>query len=197
MMNIFRLLLSHRISPNGLYLLISIRDGVSAPGINEAQELRSLRNEYFVSDGITLTPKALLLIEEVENMVKLAKKKVTKAILGPEASDNIDKYRDLFPIGKLPSGVPARVNKKELEAKFQKFLQKYDYTWEEILNATRYYIDEFEKNSPSFIYMKNSSYFISKMTQDKSQESTLANYIELIRSGGNLPVNSTFQDKVI
>ena len=185
---------------SGLFLaclLISIQEGISAPGINEAQELRSLRTVGMVSEGITLTPQALKVINEVEALITISKKKVTKSTLGPEADINIDKYREMWNMGKLPSGVPARVNKKELEAKFQKFFQKYQYTWEEVLNATAYYIDEFEKKTPAFMYMKNSSYFISKMTQDKSQESTLANYIELIKSGDDLQSSNTFQDKVV
>jgi len=198
MLEIFNLLAKYELSPNQYYMLISMKEGISCPQINEAQELRALISKDFIYTGEKdLTQKSFDIIAEVEGMVKLASKKVTKAVLGPEASDSIDKYREMWNMGKLPSGVPARVNKKELETKFQKFFQKYTYSWEEILAATAYYIDQFERNSPPYLYMKNSSYFISKMTQDKSQESTLANYIELMRSGDDELKAKTFSEKVV
>lgn len=197
MIEIFKLLQKYKITPNQYYMLISMKEGVSSPGINESMELRSLIFIGMVSQSNQITDIAFEIIDEIEAMVKLTKKKVTKDLLGIDGSDNIDKYREMWDMGMLPSSKPARDSKKVLEQKFTWFFQNYNYTWDIILKATAYYIDEYEKKSTPFIYMRTSSYFINKSTSDKIKESDLANYCDLILSGDHLLLNNKFNDKVV
>jgi hypothetical protein len=50
--------------------------------------------------------------------------------------------------------------------------------WETIFNATRRYVNEYSENG--FDYMSNSQYFVRKQSLDKTFESKLANYCEMI-----------------
>jgi hypothetical protein len=41
---------------------------------------------------------------------------------------------------------------------FRWFFAEYDYTWDEVINATTMYVNEYQKNN--YLYMQNSKYFI-------------------------------------
>lgn len=195
MIEIFKMLLENKLTPNMYYLLISIKEGVSSPGINPAMEYRSLTNLGFIDNKGIITEDSLKIIEDIESMVKLTRKKVTKSVLGFESSDNIDKYLKMWDMGKLPSSKPARDSKRVIEQKFAWFFQNYSYSWDLIIKATAYYIDEYEKNG--YKYMRTSSYFITKTTSDKIKESDLANYCELILNDEHLISKNNFSDKVV
>jgi hypothetical protein len=111
------------------------------------------------------------------------------------AEDNIMKFLMIFPKGKLPSGKPARVNRKNIEESFKWFHKNYTYDWDTILRATLYYVDTYEK--ANYMYMKNSQYFIRKQNTDKSWDSELANYCEIIINGEDLEDAPHFSDKVV
>jgi len=91
---------------------------------------------------------------------------------------NIEKYREMFPKGNLPSGQPARSPVKELEKKFIWFFTNYYYSWETILEATKKYVEQYE--AEGFMYMKTSNYFIYKTNPDKTGTSTLASFCDMI-----------------
>ena len=101
--------------------------------------------------------------------------------MGQDFVRNIEKYVEIFPNKKLSSGKYARVNAKNLEAPFRWFFENYDYDWEEIMKATEKYVDEFSIRRYEF--MRTAQYFIRKQNIDKSFESDLATYCEIIRSG--------------
>jgi hypothetical protein len=109
--------------------------------------------------------------------------------------EHIDRYLSVFPKGKLPSGKPARVNKKNLEESFKWFFKNYTYDWDTILRATFYYVETYEKTN--YMYMKNSQYFIRKQNTDKSWDSELANYCEIIINGEDIDDSPHFTDKVV
>jgi hypothetical protein len=109
------------------------------------------------------------------------KKKVVQEI--PDMEENVVKYLNMFPLGKLPTGKPARVNKKNITEAFKWFFMNYDYSWEVVLKATAFYLDSFEKDN--FKFMRNSQYFIRKQNTDKSWDSDLASYCEIILTGGD------------
>ena len=98
--------------------------------------------------------------------------------MGADFIQNITDYNLLFPNKKLPSGSYARVNAKNLEPAFRWFFENYSYGWEVIFNATRKYVNEYSENG--YDYMSNSQYFIRKQSLDKTFESKLANYCEMI-----------------
>lgn len=74
-------------------------------------------------------------------------------------------------------------DKKSTLEKMHKFLEKYDYTKEEILAATDMYIDSM-KRSGSIKFIRNSGYFISKVI-DGVQQSDLASWCEEYRNTGS------------
>ena len=78
-------------------------------------------------------------------------------------------YRNIFPPGMLPSGVPSRVSVPELEKKFSNFFKVFtDYSWDVIITATTKYVEKYAEEDYKF--MKNSAYFIYK--EDKSGNKT-------------------------
>jgi hypothetical protein len=135
----------------------------------------------------------LIIVEAGFKKVKIAS---STQVLGEAYVDNIQKYLELFPKGRLPSGKAARSDKKNIESNFKWFFQNYEYDWNTVLQATARYVDEFEKKN--FLYMRNSQYFISKMSPDRTRESELANYCSAIKSGDTDDTPSDhFKDHVV
>ena len=123
-----------------------------------------------------------------------AKKKTNMQLMGKSFLDKINKYRDIFPSGKLPSGKPGRVNVRTLEQNFRWFFDNYDFSWEEILKATKQYVNAYEDTD--YLYMKTSQYFISKEDKNKIKTSELADYCDMLREGIT-PEKHHFKDNVV
>ena len=88
-----------------------------------------------------------------------AKKRTSIQLMGKKFNLKLNEYREIFPASKLPSGKPARVNVRTLENSFRWFFETYDFTWDEIINATRMYVNEYRDKQ--YMYMKTSQYFIA------------------------------------
>ena len=101
--------------------------------------------------------------------------------MGEDFAQNIDDYLEIFPKFKLPSGKYARSNKKNLENTFRWFFENYDYNWTTLLSATQRYVNEFEVNG--YKYMRTSQYFVRKQATDKTYDSELATYCDVILNG--------------
>jgi hypothetical protein len=108
--------------------------------------------------------------------------------------DNIITYNEIFPNKKLTSGKYARVNPKTLENAFRWFFETYDYNWETILKATEKYVDDYEIRR--YEYMRTSQYFIRKQNTDKTWDSDLATYCDLVNNGPEEETNY-FKERVI
>lgn len=191
----FNSFLKEGLTPNQFYFLACINENISPSIINIHAELRQLISGQWLDDENSLTPKAIVLLSSVENYFNTSKKKTDMSIMGINYSDNVRKYRDLFPKGKLPSGKPARSNDKILEQNFRWFFENYSYTWDTILKATAYYVDEFEKKN--FLYMRTAQYFICKSELDKTKQSELADYCSMLESGDFEEDNSHFKENVV
>lgn len=85
------------------------------------------------------------------------------------------KYRELFPVGVKSGGHPIRSNLKDIEKKFSKFFEEYNYPHEVILEATKIYLEERAKTNYSYCMLAN--YFIIKQ-DSKGEKSVLASYCE-------------------
>jgi hypothetical protein len=155
---------------------------------NIEAELPYLKSEGWIQETNGLTSKAVKYIKEIDLQLTIQTKSTKKA-LDQDARDYIEKYRALFPKITLPSGVPARVNMKELEKKFIWFFNTYNFTWETIIKATKTYIEKYEVKG--FWYMQNSSYFISRMDKEKNMTSSLATACENIIEGIDQQINLT------
>lgn len=179
-------------------LLYSMKNKVKPYVLNNLDEEKEylLSQEYLEYDGkvYKMTAKAKALLVKIENYFITAKKKTDEELMGKEFSKRINIYRELFPAGKLPHGKPARQNVKTLNESFRWFFETYDYTWEEVMKATKMYISEYV--STDYLYMMTSQYFISKQDKHKVKTSTLSDYCDMIRDGVQTKVEH-FSDKVV
>lgn len=191
-------MLQFQLTPNQIYLLNCIRTGVTPININFHMEFRSLKNGGWLEEDNNLSPKSKNLLTEIESLLEVqsSKKKITTQTIGLEFSESVQKYLELFPKMKLPSGKMARSDKRNIETNFKWFFEHYSYPWETILKATAMYVDEYERKSPAYMYMRTSQYFIKKMEQDKTIHSELADYCSNIESGTNT-TTFHFSDTVV
>lgn len=187
MLQLFEYIEDNGLTPNQYYLLWSIYMKRKPKHINNTLELRQLRSLNLVDPEMNLTGTGKDLIDLVSTNVP-AGKTVVKSF-------DADQYLNIFPKGKLPSGKVARVNKKIINDAFTWFFKNYDYNWDTIISATSMYVDEYENKN--YLYMKNSQYFIRKQMSDKSWESELANYCELVQSGYTGEEANHFSEKVV
>lgn len=73
----------------------------------------------------------------------------------------VDKYRELFPQGVKSGGYLIKGDKQGCITKFKSFIKKYpEYTQEEILDATKAYLDGKKKNNYDMTQLAH--YFIEK-----------------------------------
>jgi CMP-N-acetylneuraminic acid synthetase len=114
----------------------------------------------------------------MDGFFKKAKKKITKDLLGDNFTSNIKTYVEIFPNRKLSSGKYARVNPKNLENSFRWFFENYEYDWDMIFKATKKYI--YDYSLKNYEYMRTSQYFIRKQNIDKTYDSELADYCNMI-----------------
>jgi hypothetical protein len=181
-MEIFSKLIKEGLTPNSFYVLNCIKEKiVVANFVNKAIECKKLQNDQWLDENLELTHKSLIFISEIESYFRKSKKKTSKDLLGSEFLDKIEEYNKIFPNKKLSSGKYARVNPKTLENSFRWFFENYSFEWDTIIRATTKYVDEYSVRR--YEYMRTSQYFIRKQNTDKTWDSDLATYCELIDSG--------------
>lgn len=180
MWKLFQKIQKYGITPNQCMILFAFNEGFT-PSTCEAADMFALFEEGYITKEKSITPQGKKIIVTLDNYFKVHKKKTDKELLGKSGTLNIEQYRNIFPKGKLPSRVPARNNIKILTENFRWFFAEYDYTWEEVMKATRMYVNEYQKNN--YMYMQNSQYFISKQDKHKVKTSKLADYCDMIRDG--------------
>jgi len=182
MTEIFLKCLKEGLTPNAFYVLYCIKEKITVANfVNKAIECKRLQSEAWLDENLHLTSKSIIFITEIDGYFRKSKKKTTTNLLGSNFLDNIKEYNEIFPNKKLSSGKYARVNPKTLENSFRWFFETYDYTWDTILRATRKYVDEFSIRR--YDYMRTSQYFIRKQNTDKTWDSDLATYCDLINDG--------------
>jgi hypothetical protein len=182
MTEIFIKCIKEKITPNSFYVLYCINEKIIVSNfVNKALECKKLQNDEWLDENLKLTSKSIIFISEINNYFKKAKKKTNESLLGLNASNNINTYNEIFPNKKLSSGKYARVNEKTLENAFRWFFETYDFTWDIIFKATKKYVNEY--SIKQYEYMRTSQYFIRKQNTDKTWDSDLATYCDLITNG--------------
>jgi hypothetical protein len=195
MTDIFIRLVQEGLTPNTYYVLHCIREKiVPHKFVNKELECKRLQLDNWLTENLQLTSKSLIFMEEINGYFKRTKKKTSQDLMGQDFVRNIERYVEIFPNKKLSSGKYARVNAKNLEAPFRWFFDTYDYDWETILKATERYVDEFSVRRYEF--MRTAQYFIRKQNIDKTFESDLATYCEIIRNGDD-EEQVYFSEKVV
>ena len=181
MTEIFNRLIQENLTPNAFYVLHCIKEKVVPKNfVNKELECKRLQSDAWLTEDLRLTSKSIIFMEEINGFFKRTTKKVSSDLMGADYLQKIQEYVELFPNRKLSSGRYARTNPKNLESAFKWFFATYDYSWELVLEATEKYVKDYEVRN--FDYMRTSQYFIRKQNIDKSFESELANYCELIRT---------------
>jgi hypothetical protein len=197
MEEIFNKLFKVGLTPNLFYVLYSYKTKVTCDSsINTSLESSRLESDGWISMG-QLTTKSVNLIQDVDSYFKLSKKKTSTQVMGDDFLTKIDEYLEIFPKFKLPSGKYARSDKKNLENNFRWFFETNSYDWDTVINATKMYVDEFERQG--YKYMRTSQYFIRKLNPaEKTFESELANYCEVYMNGDtDYNDDGYFKEKVV
>ena len=193
MLELFQKIQKYGITPNQCMILFAFDKGIT-PSNCEAADMLALFEEGYITNERAITPEGKKIIVTLDNYFTVNKKKTNKQLLGKSGALNVTQYREIFPKGKLPSGVPARNNIKILTENFRWFFAEYDYSWEEIIKATKMYVNEYQRNN--YLYMQNSQYFISKQDKHKVKTSKLADYCDMIRDGITTE-SDHFKEKVV
>lgn len=138
--------------------------------------LESLDTHGYIDTNFNLTPAGRELHKELCTITD----KPTASLLSL-----YDKMRELFPKGNKPGTNTAwRGNPTNVITKLHKFFINYgDASEEEVLQATKNYIDSFKKKN-SYSYMRVLPYFISKV-EDGEEKSNLADEIMKLRDGNS------------
>ena len=179
MEEIFNKLIEKELTPNSFYVLYSIYNNVKPNKyVNSSLEVTKLKQEGWLEENLQLTSKSIIFTVEIDSYFKKAKKKTTKDLLGDNFTNNIKTYVEIFPNRKLSSGKYARVNPKNLENSFRWFFENYEYDWDMIFRATKKYI--YDYSLKNYEYMRTSQYFIRKQNTDKTYDSELADYCNMI-----------------
>lgn len=193
MWELFNLVQKNDLSPNQFFLLLSIREKISVTTFNQEDYNKLVKIDYIRDNKITV--KGNNVINSIDSYFSGKKSKSINDLLGINYIKKVNDYRELFPKGKLPSGSPSRNNVKSLTENFVWFFSQYDFTWDEVLEATKMYIEEYKREN--YQYMQNSLYFISKQDKNKVKFSKLADYCDMIRDGYNMNNNDLFKDKIV
>jgi hypothetical protein len=194
MTEIFAKLIAEGLTPNTFYVLYCIKEKITVSGtVNKALECRKLQSDAWLTEDLQLTSKSIIFITEIDGYFRKSKKKTSVDLLGTNFIENIKEYNDIFPNKKLSSGKYARVNPKTLENAFRWFFENYDYSWDIVLKATHKYVTEYSVQR--YEYMRTSQYFVRKQNTDKTWDSDLATYCELIITNEDEDVNY-FKDRV-
>ena len=196
MNEIFNKLIKEKLTPNSLYVLHCIKEKISVSKslANSDLEVHRLLSEGWLNDKLQLSSKSLIFMEELNSYFRKSKKKTSSDLMGDGFDNKIKLYNSLFPSKKLGSGKYARTNVKTLESSFRWFFDTFDYDWKTILQATYKYIEEYKLKN--YEYMRTSQYFIRKQNTDKSFESDLATYCDMLNEGGSDEEN-IFKEKVV
>lgn len=179
MEEIFLKLIKEKITPNSYYVLHCIKSGmIPISFVNKDLEIKKLKNDGWLTEDLQLTDKSIIFTTDIDGYFKKAKKKTTKDLLGDNFTNNINIYVEIFPNRKLSSGKYARINPKNLENSFRWFFENYEYDWDMIFKATKKYI--YDYSLKNYEYMRTSQYFIRKQNIDKTYDSELADYCNMI-----------------
>lgn len=196
MWELLQKILKEKMTPNQALILFGIKQGVSSTNTSQddKDKLKTLGYLELVDDKYIMTAIAKAFCAKLDNYFIKAKKKTDIQLMGKDFADNINMYRETFPNIRLPSGKPSRVNVKMLSESFRWFFETYDYTWKDVIKASKMYVNEYR--DAEYLYMQTSQYFICKQDKHRVKHSTLADYCDMIRDGIDTE-EKNFKEKVV
>ena len=183
MWDLFQKIIKANLTPNESLILFSMKQKVSLPLLDQKDKV-SLVNKGFLElkdKKYIMTSQSKSICARLDSYFIKAKKKTDIQLMGKNFAERISNYREVFTAKKLPSGKPARNNIKALGEAFRWFFETYDYTWDQVHQATRMYVNEYR--DADYMYMQTSQYFICKQDKHRVKHSTLADYCDMIIDG--------------
>jgi hypothetical protein len=170
------LLKEHNLTPNSYVYLFCLRYDIEFPwGEASQQMLNTLEEGGWIkssSKNVTLRVKFDYTFSTYISGVKDKSEPITKL------AEFTEQWRNLFPSGIKSGSRPVRGDKKSILRKMSLFTKSYpEYSYQEILDATRAYI--FEKKNQDYKFMICADYFISK-----DGVSALASWLEIYKEKG-------------
>ena len=193
MWELFQKIQKYKITPDQCLILFAFNENITPLNCGAA-DLLALFEEGYIHENKSITPEGQKIIVTLDNYFLINKRKTDTQLLSKDGKLNISQYREIFPAIKLPSGVPARNNVKILTENFRWFFAEYDYTWKDIINAAKMYVNEYRDKE--YMYMQNSQYFISKQDKHKVKTSKLADYCDMIKDGVTTE-EDYFKEKIV
>ena len=183
MWEIFQKIQAEKLTPNQALILFANKEKISLPSVSKLDKDILVANGMLIKEGnnYIMSAKANKFCIRLNNYFTKAKKKTDIQLMGKNFVDKINNYREIFPAKKLPSGKLARNNVKALGEAFRWFFETYDYTWEDVVKASRMYVNEYR--DADYLYMQTSQYFICKQDKHRVKHSTLADYCDMIVEG--------------
>lgn len=200
MKKLFDHLFTSKVTPNGLLVLHATHNKYSYLSyINFKHEQHRLElTGYLTSSKVggittyTITQKGLHLIKESQDIFEKTKARKAKSkVPFSDWEQNIEVYNKMFPEGKKQgSSIAFRTTPKELFERFKWFFLEYpEYSWEDVMIATKVYLKHYEEEG-SYTYMQISKYFIKKSDQNKNITSNLATMCYNIAEGNDGDIDS-------
>ena len=183
MWEIFQKIQAEKLTPNQALILFANKEKISLPSVSKLDKDILVANGMLIKEGnnYIMSAQANKFCIRLNNYFTKAKKKTDIQLMGKNFVDKINNYREIFPAKKLPSGKLARNNVKALGEAFRWFFETYDYTWEDVIKATKMYVNEYR--DAQYMYMQTSQYFICKQDKHRVKHSTLADYCDMILEG--------------
>ncbi len=158
-------------------LNVSVKEYISVymiySGVADKKIIENVSEKYIENDK--LNSKAINILEQVDSLFITKKNIKDEELLGPNYLQNFEKFNNIFPQGKIPSGSRARTPIPMLKKKFLRFFREYEYSWNIILRAAEIYVDEYE--SKGYDKMRTSGHFIIKKVGEE-EYCDLAEYCE-------------------
>lgn len=204
MKDLYDYLVREGVTPNGLFILHATHNGYMYPNyVNfKHEQYRLSLSGYLVevkSESTTyntiykITDKGLHLLRESTNIVAKMKPAKKSEVPFSEWETKIQEYNEIFPKGKKDgASISFRTNPKDLFDRFKWFFKEYpEYTWDDVLTATKKYVEAFEV-SQDYKYLQTSKYFIKKEDKSKSINSTLATMCYNMKEGNDEEINTGF-----
>ena len=189
--SLFHKLKEHKISIKQYIILIMY---YNKKNISEENK-QTLSDKLFDCITNTLTDYAIKALDSIEKLFITDKKIKTDALMGSNYDNEINDFIKKFPTTKLPNGKYARSNKKNIETNFKWFFENYEYSWENIQQATSMYINEYRSNS--YMYMRTALYFIRKNDGTKTVHSDLADYCDKVINNESYTEKKYFKTKIL
>lgn len=177
----------HHLSINELLGLMLFKNGCNPQQLIN----RMLERELIVQDMFGNYNVTMHWDDELQKVLLESDKEIPK---DNDLNYLVGQLREIFPKGIKTGSAAWRGNKREITLRLQKFFKIYDkYTDEEIISATKKYVESFNGN---YTYMRILKYFILKdevkIGEDGryvEQVSELANFLE-----NEMENNSSFDE---